>query len=129
MKTQLDIHEELLLQRLCDEDFLTVWVRPMAKGKHNRKLSLGANTLYRVEFRDAADYIVLQEATDVLLGLEFVDQGHLSETRSTEVTTFLRFQDLFPGSVIRHFVLRTAHSVVHVFSETAPQVLVEDSKS
>src|SRR5215207_2737071 len=112
MKTELDIHDELYLERLCDEDYLICWVRPMVLGPRHSKVPSPNEKRYRIEFRDSADYVVLQEITHAILGLDFIDGGHLSEIDSTKLLDFFSQTDIFPGQNVRNFVLRTAHCVV-----------------
>ena len=125
MRTQLDTHEELYLEKLCEDDHLVCWVRPMIASTSNTKVPSVGGLRYRIEFKHTGDYLVLQEITNSVLGLRFLDDGHLSEVDSGQLLDIFKQREIFPTEDIRNFALRTAHCVIHIFSSQPPEIFLE----
>lgn len=120
MKTILDNHNELYLESLCEKDDLICRLLPMKLVKHRRKVPDSEGVKYEIKFQGVGDYLVLQEITHVSLGLNFTDDNHLTECTTSELSKVLQTQDIYSVSDIKHYVLRTAHCAVHVFTADNP---------
>lgn len=126
MKTILDKYDELYLESLYEQDDLTCILFPMKLEKHHRKVPDKEGVQYEVKFHNVEDYFVLQELTHAALELSFLDDGHLTESNFSKLSKILRIQDIFPDNDTKHYVLRTAHCAVHVFTASIPIVLKSD---
>jgi hypothetical protein len=123
MKTILDNHTELYLDSLYEREELICKLLTFKLEKGNRKIPDFEGAKYEIHFKDVNDYFVLQEITHVALGLDYLDNGHLTECKSSDISEVLKIQNIFSDNEIKHYVLRTAHCAVHVFTPTKPIIL------
>jgi hypothetical protein len=124
MKTILDQHDELSLTYVIDEDvFLTCHLRPMIKTDMCNIIPNDEHAGYFVKFHAPVGYFVLSES--VQIGMEFItlDSYHISIICPSSAIDYFGINVLYENENICHFVIRTAHFFVNVFSECEPVIV------
>ncbi|HEX8250381.1 MAG TPA: hypothetical protein VF599_19560 [Pyrinomonadaceae bacterium] len=119
MKTILDQYQELYLERLCEEENLYCRVVPLKLNK--QQLVPNYKLRYSVEFKNVGDYFVLQEVIEAALGNKYLDDNHLTQCIDSRLAEILQINEIL-GDDVKHFVLRTAHCIVHVFTSESPEI-------
>ena len=122
MKTILDKYSELYLASISEDDTLICNLLTMKTEKGNCKVPDFNGFKFQVCINNISDYFVLQELTHVALGLDYFDDGHLTECKSSNISDVLKIQDIGMDNEVKHYVLRTAHCVVHIFTTDIPRV-------
>lgn len=120
MKTVLDEHDDIFLDRLSEDDKLTCRVIAYKLEKLNKVPDY--EFCYDVDFEFVDNYVVLEEFIESTLGNTYLDNDYLTECTSSEISKTLQIKEIF-GEDIKHYTLRTAHTIVHVFASTIPKVI------
>jgi hypothetical protein len=126
MKTVLDEHNDIFLEHLIEDEKLIC--RVVAYKVEERNKIPDYQFCFNVEFEAVGDYVVLQEVIESALGNVYLDDSYLTECIESDLAKLLKIKEIL-GEEKKHFALRTAHCIVHVFTSETPKVLAVQNDS